>query len=77
MIFEKGNDRWEVDIKYVSPAQLARRWAISVSSVYHGKGGCKGLKRIYLTKKAFRFLLEDIEKMELKRLKEANRLQFS
>jgi hypothetical protein len=65
-----------VEIKYVSPAQLALRWAISVSSVYHNKGGCQGLRRIYLTKKAFRFLLEGVEKLEAKRLREANRLQF-
>ncbi len=66
-----------MEIKYISPAQLARRWAISLSSVYHGKGGSEGLRRIYLSKKASRFLIEDIEKVELKRLKEANRLRFN
>ncbi len=48
---------------YMSPSKLAKRWAVSVSSIYHFKCGTEKLTRIYLGK-TLRFLTKEIETLE-------------
>ena len=52
--------------RYMTPAQLAERWAISKQAVYAHKAGTHLLKRIYLGR-AVRFLRSEVKAIEVKR----------
>ena len=51
------------DQKFISPRQLAIRWDLSVSAVYHGNSDVKLLRRIPFGK-SVRFLLSEVEALE-------------
>lgn len=65
------------DVLYISPANLARRWDISPSAVYHMKSGTDKLTRIYLdeARKNLRFLRSEVEKIEVEILAKAKKLK--
>lgn len=55
------------DQKFISPAQLARRWDLSESSIYHGNADAKQLTRIPFGR-SIRFLLSEVEALEAQKL---------
>ena len=57
---------------FLTVPELAERWAISESAVYHGKCGTAGLTRIRLGSK-LRFLREEVERIEKDLIKKASR----
>ncbi len=65
------------EIKYMSPAQLAKRWAISTSSIYQLKCGTDRLTRVYLNRATLRFLKSEIEAFEIDLFKQASRYNAS
>jgi predicted DNA-binding transcriptional regulator AlpA len=56
--------------RYISPLELAARWSVSTSAIYHSKGVINGLKVIRLGK-SIRFLRSEVEALE--RNREANK----
>jgi len=55
--------------RYISPVELAVRWCVSTSTIYHSKGAIDGLKVIRLGK-SIRFLRSEVEALEKRREKE-------
>jgi predicted DNA-binding transcriptional regulator AlpA len=49
--------------RYISPAELAVRWSVSTSAIYHSKRAIDGLKVIRLGK-SIRFLRSEVEALE-------------
>jgi predicted DNA-binding transcriptional regulator AlpA len=52
--------------RYISPVELAVRWGVSTSAIYHSKTVIDGLKIIRLGK-SIRFLRSDVEALERNR----------
>lgn len=53
--------------KYISPQELAVRWAVSPSAIYAGKCGARLLRRITLGPRTIRFLLKEVIELEEKK----------
>lgn len=49
--------------RYITPAQLASRWQVSLSAVYGYKAGTEKLTRVCLGK-AIRFIRAEVEALE-------------
>jgi predicted DNA-binding transcriptional regulator AlpA len=49
--------------RYISASELAIRWSVSQSAIYHGGAGSSGLSAIRLGK-SVRFLLSEVEAFE-------------
>ncbi|HXD31581.1 MAG TPA: hypothetical protein VN643_10715 [Pyrinomonadaceae bacterium] len=54
--------------RYISAPELAARWDVSESAIYHGNCGSRDLKTIRLGR-ALRFLRTDVEALEKSREK--------
>ncbi len=52
--------------------QLAERWGLSRSAVYHGNSDVSLLRRIPFGKKSVRFLLSQVEEVERQKLQLGN-----
>ena len=59
------------DQKFISPRQLAIRWDLSVSAVYHGNADVNLLRRISFGR-SIRFLLSEVEAVEAQKIALAN-----
>lgn len=59
------------DKKFISPSKLAKRWDLSLSSVYHGNADVERLKRIPFGK-SVRFLLSEVEAIETEKIRLAS-----
>lgn len=57
---------------FITVSELAARWAISESAVYHRKGGTASLTRIRFGN-SLRFLREEVERIERDLIKKASR----
>jgi hypothetical protein len=55
----------DFESKYMSPKELAKRWDVSESAIYHGKCGSKGLTPIRFGR-SLRFLRAEVEALENK-----------
>jgi predicted DNA-binding transcriptional regulator AlpA len=55
------------DQKFISPRQLAIRWDLSVSAVYHGHADVYLLRRISFGR-SVRFLLSEVEAVEAQKI---------
>ena len=53
--------------KFISPRQLAIRWDLSLSAVYHGEADVHLLRRISFGK-SVRFLLSEVEAVEAQKI---------
>lgn len=53
--------------KYISAQQLAARWGVSPSAIYHGKCDARLLRRITLGPRTVRFLLQEVIELEEKK----------
>lgn len=49
--------------RYISPAELAVRWSVSTSAIYHSKSAIDGLRVIRLGR-SIRFLRSEVEALE-------------
>lgn len=49
--------------RYISPAELAVRWSLSTSAIYHSKSAIDGLRVIRLGR-SIRFLRSEVEALE-------------
>ena len=49
--------------RYISPVELAVRWSVSTSAIYHSKSASHGLKVIRLGR-SIRFLRSEVEALE-------------
>jgi predicted DNA-binding transcriptional regulator AlpA len=49
--------------RYISPVELAVRWSLSTSAIYHSKSAINGLKVIRLGR-SIRFLRSEVEALE-------------
>jgi predicted DNA-binding transcriptional regulator AlpA len=49
--------------RYISPVELAERWSVSTSAIYHSTVATKGLKVIRLGR-SIRFLRSEVEMLE-------------
>ena len=49
--------------RYISPVELAVRWSVSTSAIYHSKTAIDGLKIIRLGR-SIRFLRSEVEALE-------------
>jgi predicted DNA-binding transcriptional regulator AlpA len=58
--------------RFITVSELAARWAISESAVYHRKGGTGSLTRIRFGN-SLRFLREEVEKIEKELIRKASR----
>ena len=58
--------------QFITASELAERWAISESAVYHGKCGTSILTRVRFGN-SLRFLLEEVERIERELIKKASR----
>lgn len=54
--------------QFISAKDLAQRWGLSKSAVYHGNSDVSLLQRIPFGKKNVRFLLSQVEEVERKKL---------
>jgi predicted DNA-binding transcriptional regulator AlpA len=52
--------------RYISPTELAVRWSVSTSAIYHSKSATDGLRVIRLGR-SIRFLRSDVEALERNR----------
>jgi predicted DNA-binding transcriptional regulator AlpA len=52
--------------RYISPVELAVRWSLSTSAIYHSKSAINGLKVIRLGR-SIRFLRSEVEALEKSR----------
>lgn len=52
--------------RYISPLELAVRWSVSTSAIYHSKGAIHGLRVIRLGR-SIRFLRSEVEALERNR----------
>ena len=52
--------------RYISPLELAVRWSVSTSTIYHSKAAIDGLRVIRLGK-SIRFLRSEVEALERNR----------
>jgi len=52
--------------RYISPLELAVRWSVSTSAIYHSKGVIHGLRVIRLGR-SIRFLRSEVEALEKNR----------
>ena len=52
--------------RYMSPVELAVRWSVSTSAIYHSKSAIDGLRIIRLGR-SIRFLRSEVEALERKR----------
>lgn len=59
------------DQKFISPRQLAIRWDLSLSAVYHGEADVNLLRRISFGR-SIRFLLSEVEAVEAQKIALAN-----
>jgi predicted DNA-binding transcriptional regulator AlpA len=70
----KGTDRRTArkernfEKRYISAPELATRWDVSASAIYHGNCGSHSLRTIRLGK-SLRFLRTDVEALERSREK--------
>jgi hypothetical protein len=53
--------------KFISPRQLAIRWDLSLSAVYHGDADVNLLRRISFGR-SVRFLLSEVEAIETQKI---------
>lgn len=53
--------------KYISAPQLAVRWGVSTSAIYHGNCDARLLRRISLGPRTIRLLLKDVIELEEKK----------
>jgi predicted DNA-binding transcriptional regulator AlpA len=58
----------DFDRQFISPKDLAQRWGLSKSAVYHGNSDVSLLQRIPFGKKNVRFLLSQVEEVERQKL---------
>ena len=58
--------------QFITPSELATRWAISESAVYHGKCGTSNLTRVRFGN-SLRFLREEVERLEKQLINKASR----
>lgn len=54
--------------KFITAEDLATRWGLSKSGVYHGASDVSLLKRIQFGKKSIRFLLSQVEEIERQKI---------
>ena len=54
--------------QFISAKDLAQRWGLSKSAVYHGNSDVSLLQRVPFGKKNVRFLLSQVEEVERKKL---------
>lgn len=52
--------------RYISPVELAMRWSVSTSAIYHSQKAIEGLKVIRLGR-SIRFLRSEVEALEKRR----------
>lgn len=52
--------------RYISPVELAVRWSLSTSAIYHSKSAIDGLRVIRLGR-SIRFLRSEVEALERNR----------
>jgi hypothetical protein len=52
--------------RYMSPIELAVRWSVSTSAIYHSTDAISGLKVIRL-RRSIRFLRSEVETLEKRR----------
>jgi len=52
--------------RYISPTELAARWSVSTSAIYHSRSAIYGLRIIRLGK-SIRFLRSEVEELERNR----------
>lgn len=57
---------------FITVSELAARWAISESAVYHRKGGTENLTRVRFGN-SLRFLREEVERIEKDLIRKASR----
>lgn len=57
---------------FITASELAERWAISESAVYHGKCGTARLTRVRFGN-SLRFLREEVERIEKELISKASR----
>lgn len=58
--------------RYISPTELAVRWSVSTSAIYHSKTAIDGLKIIRLGR-SIRFLRSEVEALEKRREEQTQR----
>jgi len=58
----------DFDRQFISPKDLAQRWGLTKSAVYHGNSDVSLLQRIPFGKKNVRFLLSQVEEVERQKL---------
>lgn len=56
------------DSQFITAKDLAQRWRMSKSAVYHGNCDVSLLRRIPFGKKSFRFSLSQVEEVEQQKL---------
>jgi predicted DNA-binding transcriptional regulator AlpA len=54
--------------QFITAKDLAQRWGLSKSAVYHGNSDVSLLRRIPFGKKSVRFLLSQVEEVEQQKL---------
>jgi hypothetical protein len=54
--------------KFITAAELADRWGLSKSGVYHGASDVSLLTRIPFGKKSIRYLLTQVEEIERQKI---------
>lgn len=54
--------------QFITAKDLAQRWGLSKSAVYHGNSDVSLLRRIPFGKKSVRFLLSQVEEVERQKL---------
>ena len=59
------------DQKFISPRRLAIRWDLSLSAVYNGRADINLLRRISFGR-SIRFLLSEVEAVEVQKIALAN-----
>jgi predicted DNA-binding transcriptional regulator AlpA len=59
--------------RYISPLELAVRWSVSTSAIYHSKSAIDGLRVIRLGR-SIRFLRSEVEALEKIREKDKRKL---